>query len=322
MAPGKDRVTLRDVAARAKVSPTTVSMVLNGKARENHISEITCKRIMKIVSELNYVPNPHARAISRGRTDLIGVVMRDNIGHSFWAEILSGMEKVLVRTGRHIILSFFKADAVSEQNAFSFLKQKGVDAYIWTPMAESDFDAVKQLVGGKPLLLLTASRQGFASVKVDENAGGKAAAGHFLDLGFKKAAAIGIAAPVQNRIGAFYDEFSAHGECRIFASVNDFMNRVKEFPAVFCFSDDLALQLYQACRDAGIRIPEDLSVIGYDNQFFTSLMTPPLTTVNQPKCSFGESAGNLLVGMLDGNEQSVCKLLPPDLVIRESCISR
>lgn len=318
MVSGKSRVTLRDVAAAAKVSPTTVSMVLNGKARDNHISEITCKRIMKIVRELDYVPNLHARAISRGRTDLIGVVMRDDIGHSFWAEILSGFGQVIARTGRHFILSFFNRESGSERKAFAFLKQKGVDAYLWTPSDDSDFESIRTLVNGKPLLLLAGNREGFDSVSVDEQAGGVLAADHFVKKGFKKAAAIGLDSLMQTRIGAFNREFSKHGECRIFPSVPEFMKSVREYPAVFCFSDNIALQLYQSCRQAGIRIPEDLSVIGYDNQTFTSLMTPPLTTVNQPKYSFGEKAGEVLIGMLDNNK-TACELLLPDLVIRESC---
>ena len=101
------------------------------------------------------------------------------------------------------------------------------------------------------------------------------------------------------------------------------MEHVREYPAVFCFSDNLALHLYQQCGKAGIRIPQDLSVIGYDNQFFTSLMTPPLTTVNQPKISFGKSAGKLLIDMLDNTQEKlpIRQLLAPDLVIRESCIT-
>lgn len=314
----KDRVTLRDVAAAAKVSPTTVSMVLNGKAQENHISAITCKRIMKIVRDLDYVPNPHARAISRGRTDLIGVVLRDDLGHSFWAEILAGMEKILAETERHLILSFFNSESGTEKKAFAFLKQKGVDAYLWTPTENSDFETVRNLTGKNPLLLLTGCREGFYSVAVDENAGGRMAAQYFIRRGFKKAAAIGGDSLMQSRISAFCKEFSGIGECRQFASVEEFMVCAGEYPAVFCFSDNLALRLYQACRDAGIRIPQDLSVIGYDNQFFTSLMTPPLTTVNQPKRSFGESAGKALINMLDG-DGCESQLLLPDLVIRSSC---
>lgn len=318
MTSGKGRVTLRDVAARAKVSPTTVSMVLNDKARENHISEITCKRIRKIVEELDYVPNLHARAISRGKTDLIGVVMRDDIGHSFWAEILSGLGKILAKTGRHFVLSFFNRQPGAEKKAFTFLKQKGVDAYLWTPADNSDFNSIRNLVGSRPLLLLAGRHDDFDFVAVDEDSGGKLAAEYFVQRGFTKAAAIGLDSLMQTRIGAFCREFSRHGECCKFASVAEFMKVARDFPAVFCFSDNIALQLYQSCGAAGIRIPEDLSVIGYDNQLFSSLMTPPLTTVNQPKESFGESAGMVLIKMLD-QQISEQKLLLPDLVIRRSC---
>lgn len=319
----KRDITLRDIADLAKVSPTTVSMILNGKAQENHIPNSTCEKIMQIVREKNYVPNIHARAISRGRSDLVGVVLRDDIGHSFWAEILSGIEKVLASTERHFILSFFNSEKGSEAKVFNFLKQKGVDAYIWTPVATSDFEAIRTLAGNKPLLILAGNHEGFTSVEADENIGGKIAAEHFISLGFRKAAAIGAENQMQNRTAAFYKHFTAcGGKCQIFPSTTMFMQNVKEFPAVFCFSDNIALQLYQLCGKHGIRIPQDLSVIGYDNQFFTSLMTPPLTTVNQPKESYGRCAGETLVNMLDNAdcEQGFRKLLAPELVIRESCI--
>ena len=321
----KGNITLRDIAALAKVSPTTVSMVLNGKAQENHIPDSTCEKIMQIVREKDFVPNIHARAISRGKSDLIGVVLRDDIGHSFWAEILSGIEKVLAATERHFILSFFDNKKGSETKAFNFLKQKGVDAYIWTPVEESDFNAVRTLAGNKPLLILAGYKEGFSSVEVDENRGGQLAAEYFISQGFRKAAAIGADNQMQSRIAAFREKFTASGgECEIFLSAAEFMEHVREYPAVFCFSDNLALHLYQQCGKAGIRIPQDLSVIGYDNQFFTSLMTPPLTTVNQPKISFGKSAGTLLVDMLDNAQEKlpVRQLLAPDLVVRESCITK
>lgn len=313
----------------ANVSITTASMVLNGKARQNHISLKTEQRILGIIEKNHYTPNAAAQAIVGGRTNLIGFIMRDEIDKSFWAEILAGVSAVLEKADYHLILSFALKNLGKEFHAMDFLRSKRVDAYILVPDLEliSSTTKLKKLQEYNqecPLVLLTTQVEGLNSIAVDEKKGGALAARHLLSLGHRKLATIGAISQINSRLMYFEETAVKYGATvKHFPDIEAFLPHAKEVTGAFCFSDNIAVQLLNQCNLNGIRIPDDLSVVGYDNQPISELSLPKLTTIHQPKRSFGEKIGQFILKQLNGPKSPVPEqiLLQPKLIVRDSTSS-
>lgn len=321
--PGR-RITLRTIAQMAGVSETTASMCLNGKAKQYHISEETCQRLMEVIRRVNYQPNVNARAMARKRTDIIGYVMRGSVGASFWAEILSGIDQALAIEGFHLLPIFIQDTLKAEIEALDFLVAKGVDACIWVPICSADgkTNAKNVLKNHKkhlPIMTLTHLLDGFHGIEVDDDSGGVIAAKYLWDKGHRRIAVLGDDL-LYSRSKACRNELRQHGiEAPCFPDLTSLMKCIRRFTAVFCFSDIQAFALYKALLQEGLKVPDDVSVIGYDNMFLSDMMTPALTTINQPKEEFGSQAGKYLLDILDNPEQPIHQMrIEPTLIERAS----
>ena len=319
----KKRLTLRDIAKKANVSLTSASMYLNGKARANHISEKTCARIEEVIRRENYQPNVNARAMAMKRTNLVGCVMRDSLESSFWADILAGIDEMLAPENIHLLLTVSSGGLEAEMQAFEFLRAKGVDSYIWIPTVKRDgsnnYEQIREFSAERPVVTLTSLVEGLHGVAVDDEAGGRLAARHFTESGHRRLATLG-GSRMYKRCEYFADEAQKLGaEVAAFRHIEDIAPAIRDFTAVFCFSDMKALELYKFCAGAGVRIPADLSVIGYDNLLFTDLMLPSLTTIHQPKRDLGRETGKLVLKALADKKMPPEQIkLPPELILRAS----
>ncbi len=298
-------------------------MYLNGKARANHISEKTCARIEEVIRRENYQPNVNARAMAMKRTNLVGCVLRDSLESSFWADILAGIDEMLAPENIHLLLTVSSGGLDTELQAFHFLRAKGVDAYLWTPTVKRDgsnnFEMVREFAAERPVVSLTSITEGFHGVAVDEQIGGTLALKHLLENGHRRIAVLG-GSRIYKRCDFFCGAAAEAGvETVRFKHCADLQPVVRDFSAVFCFSDLMALELYKFCQESGIRIPDDLSVVGYDNLYFTNLMNPSLTTVHQPKRDLGRETGNVVLKALADKKMPFLQVkLPPELVVRTS----
>jgi DNA-binding LacI/PurR family transcriptional regulator len=306
----KKKLTLKDIAEKAGVSLTTASMYLNGKAEKYKISKATCERIEKIIRENNFNPNIHARAIAGKKTYLIGVVTVGAINKSFWFDIISGIEETITPYKYHMILSVSHYDAEKELEALKFMKTKSVDGLIVGPVIANDKNnhaflrkASKEI----PLVIVSAKLKGLSCACNDEKTGGELAADCLYGKGHRKIACIGaLDNLVQARCLRFCNSLKSRGvEIETFVSPADFILCAGDFTAVFCFSDLTALNVYDEAVKAGISIPGELSVVGYDNMDFVKFLNPDLTTVHQYKKELGVAAAELLMKKLEDESKTI-----------------
>ncbi len=313
-------ITIRDIAKEAGVSATSVSFFLNGKTE--HFSKETRSKIEEVIRKNDFTPSYQAKAIKSGKTFLIGVVISD-ITQSFWMDIISGIEEIIEANQYHMLLVVLHGDLKREKKVLEFLNRKGVDGFIYAPITDNDGNfnlcSLQELAKRKPLVCITANADGVSSVYNNDSAGGEQVAEYFMHKGHKKVAYIGQLKPFV-RGAIFINHFKKYGiNVEHFNKVDDFMHMINNYTAVFCFCDSIAIELCDKARRHGLTIPDDLSVIGYDNMDFIQYLCPKITTVDQHKKEIGVKAAKILMNMLE----SKCSLpinlpLNPKLIERES----
>ena len=316
------KVTLKDIADRAKVSLTAASMFINGKAKKYHLADATCERIKKAIKELNYVPNLHARAIASKRTLLLGMIISSDIETSFWLNILSGIEEVIARDDYHMILSVSHEDPKKELASIEFMLNKGIDGLLIStlPGKNDNHDFLRELNKRIPVVTVNQKVEGISGAFNDNHHGGKLAAECLFRHGHKHIAYIG-AGNIPREI-AFDEYLSKHNiKYTAFATAKEFLKNYKDFDAAFCFSDYVALELYNLAGAKNISIPQDFSVIGYDNMEFVQFTRPRLSTIEQCKKEIGISAGEIIMEALKSDKASrkiTQKVFKPKLIEAES----
>ncbi len=298
-------------------------MYLNGKAQAHHISEKTCARIREIMLQENYQPNVNARAMALKKTNLIGCVLRNELESSFWMEILSGLNEVFQPHNYHLVLMVSSRELTEELKSFEFLRAKGVDAYVWVPVIDStgahNTEEIRRRNPDRPVITMTYLTEHLGGVAVDEQTGGQLAAKCFIANGHTHVAAVG-SSQVFSRGIHFQREMAQAGiDATMFPDLPSYLPHIHDFTAVFCFSDMLALELYRCCVSNGLKIPQDVSIIGYDNMPFTSLLNPALTTIHQPKRELGRAGGELILEFLNAPAAEPRQIkLVPELIERDS----
>ena len=316
------KVKLKDIAEHAKVSLTAASMFINGKAKKYHLADSTCERIKEAVKKLNYVPNIHARAIASKRTLLLGMIISSDIETSFWLNILSGIEEVITKDDYHMILSVSHEDPKKELAAIKFMLNKGIDGLLIStlPGKNDNHDFLRNLNKRMPVVTVNQNVKGISGAFNDNYLGGELAAECLVKHNHKRIAYIGT----NNipRVTAFDGYLSRHDiKYTPFGTVEKFLENYQDFDAVFCFSDYVALELYNLAGTKNISIPQDLSIIAYDNMEFVQFTRPRLTTIEQCKKEIGISAGEIIMNALKSDKpsrQSVQKVFKPRLVVAES----
>ena len=320
--------TIRDVARRAQVSVASVSRVLN---RLDNVSKETRARVTDAVRELGYVPHAGARSLSLARTNAIGVVLPDFHGE-FFSEIVRGMDREASRRGYMLLLS--NVHAGSEQSANAMRAMRGrVDGLIVLAPHLSEDELVDALPAGTPAVLINTRDVvgAYPAVRLDNPAGARAVAKHLVALGRKRivhiAGAVGNI-EAQERADAFRSaletldglsveivqgDFSEQsGE----AAIEALLKSRHEFDAVFAANDMMAIGALQALRQAGIKVPEDVAVVGFDDVPLARHLG--LTTVRVRIAELGERALDRLVSMLAGSDDNEQELHLPKLVIRST----
>ena len=310
-------LTLQDIADKAGVSLTTASMYINGKAEKYNIAKTTCERIAKVIEENNYNPNIHARAIAGKKTYLIGVIIAGGIDSSFWLDIVAGIEEKITPFNYHMILSVSHYSVEAERKSIEFMSAKGVDGFIYSPtMPGANLDIINKLKKRKPFVSITLPVDGIPSVYNDNAMGGKLAAEYLFKSGHRKIAYIGYLDNRGDRRGpSFLKEIDSQGfGVKVFQDVKSFMEKAGDFSAVFCFSDYQVLDLYNEAVKLGIKIPDDLSVIGYDNMNFIQYLSPRPATVHQYKKELGSEAAAILMASLEKKESIPDKVFIPKII--------
>ena len=330
--------TLNDVAKRAGVSKSTVSRVLNNTAK---ISENTKKYVLEIVKALNYEPNNIARSLARKKTFTIGVLLED-IVNPFFSSVAKGIETALKKSGYSMLLTNSDFMPEDELNLTRMLLRNKVDGILITPISP-DSQSISLLREKEIPFFMINCRSDESDVnwiESDNFKGGYMAARYLLDLGHRSFMCIWQTTVHGSRIrlngfGKALEEVGLRLSDQIilkdvrsmiegYEIVSSFikMNGTAACPsAVFAVNDAVAIGAMESFFAHGLRIPDDISIIGYDDINFSSLVKVPLTTVHQSKYRMGETAALQLVELIEKKEAGITRhmLVKPRLVIRESC---
>jgi LacI family repressor for deo operon, udp, cdd, tsx, nupC, and nupG len=322
--------TVKEIAAIAKVSVATVSRALQ---RPEIVSEATRLRIHEVVRRMGYTPNALARNLRTARTRLIVALLPD-IANPFFSEVIRGIEQVAHENGYSVLLGETQGSLVREQAYADMVAARRADGII----TMSPRVPAIPLQGRLPVVNACEYVRDaqISSVYIDNVAAAGAAVDYLLTLGHRRIAFIagppsspisvdreqGYRLALQRAKVALHPALVATGDFSIEAgerAVERFLAQGPSFSAVFCSNDEMAIGAMRALGSHGLRVPQDVSVIGFDDIRFARYTSPPLTTVAQPKNALGREAMAMMIELLGDPEVPPRKrVLAADLVVRGS----
>lgn len=328
---------IRDVAAFAEVSVGTVSNVLNNPEL---VAELTRARVLDAIRTLGFVRNGSARQLRAGLKTTVGALVLD-IANPFFTEVARGIEDRLAEDDGILMLCSSDESQAKESRYLRLLEEQGVRGILVTPTRGplAYLDEIRQRGTAVVLLDRTSSVSESCSAAVDDVLGGELAAGHLLSLGHRRIAflngSITIRQCVDRRRGvrravraaglSVDDDLIELTVATLNADGGEeALNRLMAIDArptaVICVNDLTALGVLRGLRDRGLRVPEDIAVVGYDDVEFAAMLSPALTSVRQPKYQLGRAAAELLMAESDeGTDHKHRKVLfQPELIVRAS----
>ena len=334
-------VRMKDIARDLGVSVVTVSKVLR-----NHgdISKETRQRVLKRMKELNYRPNLAARALITGKTYTIGLIVPDLL-HPFFAQVAKALSGVFRKQGYSLILSSSEEDPELEKQELEVLLTRRVDALLiasaqWT--VESFRQIEEQQI---PYVLIDRRFVGLAAnfVGVDDEAAGALATAHLIEQGcrriahirgpetstalgrlegYKRALAAQGLSALPEHIAPIGTSGDDRGEPGGYEAAQKLLATSPRPDGIFCFNDPIALGAMRAILDAGLRIPEDIAVVGCGNVLYSDFLRVPLTSIDQDSAAIGRHAAELALSLIaaNGPVRPTTTLVSPRLVVRASSL--
>ena len=327
-----DMVGIKDVARRAGVSIGTVSNVVN---RPHVVSAVTRSRVQSVIEELGYVRDESARQLRAGSSRTLALLVLD-LGNPFFVDVARGAEEAAHEAGLNMITCNSGQRVDREASYLAMLAEQRVRGVLLSPVGTADESLANFRRSGIPYVFVDrrATDDECCSVSVDDVAGGVLAARHLTEQGHRRIAFVnGPSVLVQCRereegvrsaLGPEHHLTILEVAALDVASGRDAGARVLGISprptAVFCANDLLALGVLQAMVGAGVRVPEDLAIVGYDDIEFASAAAVPLTSVRQPAARLGETAARLLIEETSGDDEHEHRTVvyPPELVVRDS----
>lgn len=327
--------TIDDVSKRAGVSRSTVSRVV---ADNGYVSEEKRRAIQEAIAELGYRPNTIARALRSNRSNVIGAVVVD-IGTPYFANIIFGVQRAIRPAGKSLMVSSGYADQDQEARAIIEMVDRSCDGivlYLERPMRSDVVEIVRK--AKIPVVSIGHNHCPLSGghVGLDNFEGARTAMGHLLEQGHRDIVYLsgdpkigdaidrlsGVEAAlaefgmtlddIEVQAGLFHENFG-HQAGR------ELLQRRRDFTAVFAGADVIAAGLYLALAEAGLRVPDDISVMGFDDGYHAKFMSPPLTTIRQEPDALGEQAADQLLGLLaEPRSGPLQSLVGTSLVVRSS----
>lgn len=337
----RERVTYADIAAHADVSTATVSRVLAGKPG---VRAEVVDRVRESASALGYRTNRAARALRRQQSDAIGLVVSD-IENPFFASIARVVEEQALQHGDAVLLCTTDESVENERRHLNLMMGESVEGVIAVPTLEDPGPLLELHEAGIPIVLIDRDVEGglFDSVMVDHAAGARALVEHLIEHGHRHIALITVrtvATASSERLAGAQAAVDAHPGTRLTvldsSAVGEralmrnwgvgerLMQQVLELPdvptAVFCTNNLLSLGALRGARNAGVRVPEDMALVGFDDELAFELLDPPLTVAAQPIEQIGRTATELLYRRIaEPAREPQAVVLPAEFRRRASC---
>ena len=325
---------MREVAEQAGVSVTTVSHVINNS---RPVNPETRNRVEQAMQVLGYQPNVLARSLRQGKSHTIGVILPDN-AKPYFAEVVRGIEDTSFSQGYSVMLCNSDNDLEKEHLYTNVLIEKQVDGIIFVAAGLSEENINNLQKRGVPSVLVDRQVPGVEidSVFADNQAGGFLAVNHLVDLGHTAIACITGPRGVRSsseRIAGYRQALEAagihpdpgwvvEGDFQVqsgYAGAERLFKSDNTPSAIFACNDLMAIGAYRYAHEKQLRIPQDISIIGFDDIRLAEFTNPPLTTIRQSKAKMGAQAAELLLGRIaNGNQSFRQEIIPVQLVVRAS----
>lgn len=329
-----DIPTIRDVARRADVSVATVSRILNGLSG---YSDKTKQKVLAAIEEMGYRPNAIARSLNNRRTQTIGVLF-PALTSEFSSSLLHGIEDYAHRRQYSVLVCNTDVDGHRTMNYLQVMREKQVDGLIFVSEVLTEAYTAELGAMNIPVVLVASSTDDprYPHVKVDDRQAAYDATGYLIHKGHRRIAMISgtpgdpiaslpriegykqalldhgvAAAPEWIAYGNFYYESGA-------LAMEALMKRDLGITAVFAASDEMAVGAMHAAARLGLQVPEDLSIIGYDNIRLATMVHPPLTTVHQPLREIGQEAAAKLLQMAESGQAARSLIVPHRIMERQT----
>lgn len=330
MAAQDSKKNIKQIAAAANVSVATVSRTLQ---RPDLVTEKTRQKVQEVIRRLGYTPNAQARTLRTARTKLILALVPD-IGNPFFSEVIRGIEQVAHQNGYSVLLGDTQSSHPREQAYADLIAARQADGLITLlpHIPKIHIDGRLPIVNACEYV----NDRTITSVSVDNVLAATAAVNHLLTLGHQRIAFISgpLTSPIcvdrqhgyeaalkragirQNPALIAVGDFSVESGIR---AVEYFHASKQKFSAIFCSNDEMAIGAINALKTLGVRVPQDVSVVGFDDIRLARYIDPPLTTISQPKNELGREAMTMMIEILEGTEVPTRKrVLTADLVVRGS----
>lgn len=332
-------VSIKDIARVAGVSHTTVSRALRGSTL---ISDETTRRIQETALALGYFPNAAAQSLRTNRSQALGVIV-SSIDDPYFSEILQGIEEIAQGHHYSLFIAASQRDTERESTIVRAMRQHRVDGVIICSTPFSDERRQQFSKYGIPLVMINnqAAEEYRYSIYHDDVDGSRQVTRYLIKLGHRKIAYLGNSSSgrtTQDRLAGFGYELKTAGLAlpneyiyempgsepqKGILAAEHFLSLSDRPTAIVCFNDMLAIGVLQALQQRGVRVPEDISITGFDNVVFSNYTNPPLTTFDQPKRFIGQKAAELVLSLLNSTSdihvpQQKIHVLKGRLLVRQS----
>jgi LacI family transcriptional regulator len=327
--------SIKEVARLAGVSLGTVSNVLNQPER---VAEETRRRVLDAIAQLGYVRNDSARQLRAGSSRQIAIVVLD-VANPFFTDVVRGAEDTAAEHGVMVVVCNSAEDAGRERRHLEILEEQRIRGVLITPVDDGRDSRLEKLIHrGTPVVLVDRGSgwTNRCSVAVNDVHGGRLAGEHLVERGHKRIAFVGGPTSIRqvaDRLQGFREAAEGSAKLRTVATPNltvasgrTAAGEVADLPggerptAVFCANDLLALGVLQEMTRRGVRVPQDVAIVGYDDIEFAAAAAVPLSSVRQPREQLGRTAAQLLLEEIEANGRHEHRhvVFQPELVLRES----
>ncbi|GKX29404.1 LacI family transcriptional regulator [Vallitalea longa] len=329
-------VKIIDVANKAGVSKSTVSQYLNG--RYEYMSKATKQKIKRVIEDLNYIPNPIARSLKTDKTNTIGLIVRDITGY-FTSSVIRGIDDYCKQNNYNVIIYNTDYDPAIEKKSISILKMLRVDGIIIASSGHNNKLLKEEINNGTSIVQMHMEYDSLdiSTVLSDYKTGAYEATKYLIESGHKK---IALLTQEYKSVRSRYDRVLGYENALIAHEIevnedliyiwnrssgieNNFEDLLDKYSptALFTMHSSITIELLNYLAEKNIKVPDDISVLGFDELPLANLLKTPITVVNQSTYEIGQKAAELLLWKIahKGNKQTEKILLPCNLIIRKSC---